>query len=184
MYHYVLNGAPSEGSLFDKKPLYMAKKIMAELSLKPKEYRKMLTSLRSKINLVETNMSGHQFSQINFEQVPSKCHMINRNAFSRIENSKKEVDLERQVLVSNYLKYKEDLLQKKTTIKVKGLEPHEIVNHYLLRDSPEDQILEAQWSTIVEKTKEYGSFKNCIAISDVSGSMSGQPMLFLLQLVF
>jgi len=169
--------APSEGSSFDKEDLLFAKKLRLALKQSPKEYRKMLSALRAKINLVETNMSGHKFDKIKFEQVPSKCHMNHRKAFNRMTNANEVEDPTRQILVDNYRTYQEQLSANKTTIKFKGLEPHEIVKHFLNTDQDDDPILEAQWSAIVADTKSSGSFKNCIAISDVSGSMAGEPLI-------
>jgi len=167
--------APSEGSSFDKGTLKLASKIMTELNMRPREYRKMLSSLRSKINLVEVNMSGHKFELISFEQVPSKCHMIYKDAFSRIENAKKCKDPKRSILVQRYSDYKEKLANKEVSIKFKGLQPHEIVSKYK-RDYQVDIVLEEQWAAIRDSIKKVGLFKNSIAICDVSGSMTGLPM--------
>jgi hypothetical protein len=166
--------APSEGSVYDKK-LKICSHIRKHLNMSPKEYRHMLTKLRSKINLVETNMSTRNFELIQFEQVPSKCHMIHRYAFDRTTNAKGVEDPERLDMVSKYAEYKEKLSNRATTIKFKGIHVHEIIEKIL--SSGPDPILEAQWSAIVEDIKKVGTFKNSIAISDVSSSMNGQPMM-------
>ncbi len=38
------------------------------------------------------------------------------------------------------------------------------------------ETMELQWKSYVNKLKESGSLSNALAICDVSGSMSGQPM--------
>ena len=48
-----------------------------------KEYRKVLSSLREKINIVETLMSENRWDEIEFDKIPSKAGLIYRNAFAR-----------------------------------------------------------------------------------------------------
>lgn len=48
-------------------------KLRVLLGLNQKQYRKMLTTLRSKINLIETQMSEHNWHKIKYEQVPAEA---------------------------------------------------------------------------------------------------------------
>ena len=47
------------------------------------EYRKTLVALRNAIDTPEAKMSTNRWGEINYEKVPSKCNIQNRNAFLR-----------------------------------------------------------------------------------------------------
>lgn len=168
--------APGENTHYNKKGLKIANKITESLGITPRQYRHLLSKLRGRINVTEKNMSTHNFENIIFKQVPSKCHMNNRKAFSRVTNTKGfENTNRRENLVYRYEKYLYDLKNNKTTANFKGIQPHEIVSK-ILSGGECDEILESQWNSIVSDVKNTGVFENAIAISDVSGSMSGTPM--------
>ena len=40
----------------------------------------------------------------------------------------------------------------------------------------EEQVMEAQWKSLVDGLRQSGQLSSCLAVADVSGSMSGQPM--------
>ena len=37
-------------------------------------------------------------------------------------------------------------------------------------------VMEAQWKSYVDKLRQSGQLSSCLAVADVSGSMSGEPM--------
>ena len=45
------------------------------------EYRKMISSINKRLNTTEIHMAGKTWQDINPTQVPSRCLMINRDAF-------------------------------------------------------------------------------------------------------
>ena len=51
----------------------IAKKIMKELKINEKEYRKTLSNLRTKINIVEKNLTNKEYENIIFKEVPTKA---------------------------------------------------------------------------------------------------------------
>ncbi len=61
----------------------IAKKIIKELGITEKEYRQMLTALRTEIDVVEKKMSRKEFDKINYNTVPSRAMMNYRNAFRK-----------------------------------------------------------------------------------------------------
>ncbi|KAI3891774.1 hypothetical protein MKX03_020912 [Papaver bracteatum] len=70
-------------------------------------------------------------------------------------------------------KYLESVKQGKTEIAGGALLPHEILaslNH------GNSDVAELQWRRMVDDMSKIGILTNCLAISDVSGSMSGTPM--------
>jgi hypothetical protein len=172
--------APGEGTHYNKNGVKFADKIMAAMSLRPKNYRQMLAQLRKRIKVVESDMSRRSYENINFEKIPSKCHMNHRKAFLRDTNTHGVKDDDREKLVERYKVYLDNLNRGKVEVKFKGVQPHEIVEKFLDCHRslvPENSaLLEGQWNAIVDNIRKSGSFKRSIAISDVSGSMSGKPL--------
>lgn len=39
-----------------------------------------------------------------------------------------------------------------------------------------EEVMEAQWNSYVDKLRQSGQLSSCLAVADVSGSMTGQPM--------
>ncbi|BCJ95490.1 hypothetical protein acsn021_30590 [Anaerocolumna cellulosilytica] len=153
------------------------KMFASKLGMSEREYRKVLSTLRSYLNLVECKMSGKQFGEIAYEAVPSKANLIYRNAFMR-----HDVKRRKEYLLS---------LQKgNTKIHSGTLFPHEIVHAYMAGYSlgTYDETLEELWRTLDNKT-EYSSIdynaadcitkkhntincmENTIIVADGSGSM-------------
>ena len=99
--------APSENGHYNNKQLKFAKMITTLLEITPSDYRKTLTTLRTKIKLTETGLSQKRYSQLNFSQIPSRAHKIYRNAFMRAENAAGVYSIYRQYELVN--QYKEHL---------------------------------------------------------------------------
>ncbi|WZZ88269.1 hypothetical protein YC2023_116848 [Brassica napus] len=70
-----------------------------------------------------------------------------------------------------FKKYLEDDKSGKTKIAAGAVLPHEIIG-----DLDGGEVAELQWKRMVDDMRTKGSLTNCIAISDVSGSMEGTPM--------
>lgn len=130
-----------------------------------KSYRKMLGKLRLRLNIIEQNLSQKNYD-INFKNIPSSAHFNYKKTFLRTYGIK-----------DNYQLYLNDLQNGNSKICSSSLEPHIICNKILQCTDPNEYIvLEEMWNSLVNDIKSKGSFKNTIAISDVSGSMSGIPM--------
>ena len=82
------------------------------LGLSHKQYRKILSDLRTRINIVEKLMSEGKWEQIEYAKLPSKAGLIYRNAFARR-------DAER---------YEEFINSKETKVNAGTLYPYDIVN--------------------------------------------------------
>ena len=157
--------APTERTHFDHNTNGRLAQRLAQLmfpySLTPnKDYRLMITKLRNHLKVVETLMCAGEWDKIDYEKVPSRTMMLNRAAF-------KKHDEER---FGEYLK---KLAQGKAKVNAKGVQIHELTQRLM---TDRDQVLESQIDTIISKLKESGDLGKCIAISDVSGSMSGIPI--------
>ena len=75
----------------------LAKILMKKLGMTEKEYRKTLSSLRSKLNIVEKNLTNKEYDNIDFSNVPTKAMLkyieaYNRNMKSKFEEYKNLAD--------------------------------------------------------------------------------------------
>ena len=133
-----------------------------------KQYRKTLSVLRARINVLERLMSENRWDEIEFDKIPSKAGMIYKNAFARH-------DIERaKAGAQTYADFAKDETKK---VNADVLNPVDIANRVFggqVRTNTDRAIIDKYWSCL----KDYynGRQENGIAIVDVSGSMSGQPM--------
>lgn len=169
--------APSEYSHYDHHPLYFARAISVQMGLTFPQYRKLLTKLRKHLCILETLMSTQKFDQIDFSKIPSVALMKTKHAFMRDSNSSGKESEHRQKLHQSYSEYLKKLTEGKTKVNIKGIQPHELVQTYLHKNSEIDLLTEAQWTELKKRVELSGAFKDVTAVVDVSGSMSGQPML-------
>ena len=120
----------------------------------PKQYRKNLSGLRRRIKVVEQQMSANQWSEIDYEGVPSRAAMNYRDAFSRHDGDR-------------YNDYLEDVKSGKTKIHSSVLFPYDIVHAYQNKWDA-DPTLEEQWKALPNKVPENSS---TLVVVDGSGSM-------------
>ena len=59
----------------------VAKKIMNSLNMTEKEYRKTLSILISKINIIEKNLTNKEYDNIDFNEIPTKAMLKYINTF-------------------------------------------------------------------------------------------------------
>ena len=98
----------------------LATKTRKAFGLTPREYRKSLSVLRARINVLERLMSAGQWDKIEFDKIPSKAGLVYRNAFARhdVERMKAKVE------VQSYADFVQD---KNTKVNAKALYPYEVV---------------------------------------------------------
>jgi len=157
---------PSENAS-SKETKAKAKWLINELACSPKEYRKVLSRLRKKINVLERLMSENRWDEIEFDKIPSVAGMRYKNAFAV-----KEVTAAR---------YKAFMADKKTKVNASVLNPVDIAQRVFgdgwrtsnLSETDVDMLCK-YWDNL----KDYyqGREENAIAMIDVSGSMYGQPL--------
>lgn len=150
-----------------------AKKIYTALDLNEKQYRKLLSSLRKHIDVVEVKMSdclietdGHAvkkthpgWSQIDYEHVPSLANIRYKNAFLKHDTERRQ-------------KYLEKLSKGEAKINASACFPSDIAYQYLKNDmyNPKpDTVIESMWKALPQIAVEG---KNVITVLDVSGSMT------------
>ena len=148
----------------------LAKIIRKNSGLTPKQYRKMLSELRAKIDIVERKMTQKQWSEIEYDKLPSKAGLQYRDAFYRHDKDR----------------YTEFMMPKDgQSVKVNAgtLYPYEIVgkvpfDYWSESAMPIDDIERATLNNYWKNIPDYinGDSTDAIAVIDVSGSMSGTPM--------
>lgn len=144
----------------------LGRKTAKAFDMTEREYRKVLSTLRKRINLLETLMSENRWDEIDYSTIPSKAGINHRKAFMRH-------DLER---------YQAFMESKETKVKANVLTPVDVAHKafesvgYWGRkmDAAERAALNKYWEN--QKDWYNGREENAIAICDVSGSMSGTPM--------
>jgi hypothetical protein len=153
-----------------------AKIIQEGLGLTPRQYRKMLSALRAKINIVETKLTERDYESIDYSKIPSRAGLIYRNAFYRNDRER-------------YVKFLDNLIKGKAKINTKTLYPYDIVRKALegyggrniwswgksKELTPQEiQLLDSQWNNLPDFIGERK--ENSIAVVDTSGSMAGTPI--------
>jgi hypothetical protein len=145
----------------------------SHLGMSHKEYRKTLSVLRQRINVLERLMSAGKWDEIEFDKIPSRAGLIYKNAFARhdLERAKSEKD------VQTYADFAKDTTKK---VNASVLNPVDIADRifshgYWSAPKETDRLMyQKYWDCL----KDYynGREENGIAVVDVSGSMTGQPM--------
>lgn len=137
------------------------------LGLTHKQYRKMLSELRKRINIVERLMSENRWDEIEFDKIPSRAGLIYKNAFAR-----------RDIIAKKYETFAKS---ESTTVNAKTLYPYEVVakaveapkwsyNFNALTDV-DRVMIEKYWNNL----PDYLNGKPCkmMCVVDTSGSMTG-----------
>lgn len=146
------------------------------------EFRKIISSLRRSI-IVERQMSGNQWDQIDFGKVPAGANKkYGKMAFQNLnrDRTKKSTDEKRVKCAENYHEACQNAIEgKKGGIKGKAAGATSMVQHYM-RGGSYDESVEAMYADLVRVTKQHmtegGGIPSNVVISDVSGSMAGMPM--------
>lgn len=123
------------------------------LGMTSREYRKTLSTLRAHIDVVERKMSANEWSEIDYEAVPSKANLIYKNAFLAHDEERRREFL--GAIESGVAKINSSVNF-----------PHEIVCKYGRYSRQPDQTLEALWKALPDC-----SLENTIVVADGSGSM-------------
>lgn len=123
--------------------------------------KEVLVPLRKALELPEVYIGVNRWDSLPYNRVASVAMKFYKEKFLKHDKERFE-------------KYLEDVKAGKTTIAAGALLPHEIIGS--LRDCDGGEVAELQWNRMVDDLLKKGKMKNCIAVCDVSGSMSGIPM--------
>ena len=67
----------------------LARRFIAALGVNDKQYRKMLSKLRSKIDVTEIKMCSGDWDKIDYQKVPSKANLNYKDAFLRHDEARR-----------------------------------------------------------------------------------------------
>lgn len=158
----------------------LATKTRKAFGLTPREYRKSLSVLRARINVLERLMSAGLWDKIEFDKIPSKAGLVYRNAFARhdVERMKAKVE------VQSYADFVQD---KSTKVNAKALYPYEVVakatdysgmgrgwywsENYSRNDPVERAAINKYWDNLEDYFN--GASLDALCMIDTSGSMWG-----------
>ena len=158
-----------------------AKIVRQYLGMSPKNYRKTLSVLRKRINVLERLMSEGKWDEIEFDKIPSKAGLKYKNAFARH-------DIERMKTDKVVQSYEDFAKSADTKVNAKALYPYEVVAkagevmgcsggwYYTSRkakdmDDTDRLMVNKYWENLADYFN--GKSFNGLAVVDTSGSMWG-----------
>ena len=179
---------------------YFAVKLAKKLNLTEKEYRKILSKLRDKLNIVEKHITNKEYEKIDYISVPSKAMVKYKNLFFvkdefRFKEFIEELKASKKtkydnLFMNDFVKmYLKDLMNigvlpfSGITIKdayqisisriIKNLSLKELEDRQILlqRFKDEKNLINAMW----KKQSKIEFNKNVLVVADTSGSMQGTP---------
>ncbi|MBA0582875.1 uncharacterized protein LOC105789321 [Gossypium raimondii] len=124
----------------------------------------VLVPLRKVLELPEVYIGANKWDSIPYNRVASIAMKFYKEKFLKHDKDR-------------FSKYLEDVKAGKSTIAAGALLPHEIIAELNKADDEQvEQVAELQWQRMVNDLLQKGKLRNCMAVSDVSGSMHGIPM--------
>lgn len=153
---------PSENASSDHTK-QTARRLTKKLSMTSRQYRRMLSTYRQYMDVVEVKMSSGRWADINYEAVPSRASLVYNTAFLRNDEERR-----REFLGA--------VKKGEQTIHAGVLYPHDIVHSYIdterkpgwwYLNSPDDT-LEELWKALPDYVQGSG---NTLCVADGSGSM-------------
>lgn len=139
----------------------LAVKIREHFNLSEREYRKSLSFLRGKLDVVEKKMSRKDWSNIVYSHVPSRASLIYRKAFGKRDKER-------------YALYLKDVAEGKQKINASVLYPHDIAEKVLYnqcKDTLHERLaLNNLWNNLPNFVSP--EYERTLVVADVSGSMA------------
>lgn len=121
----------------------------------------VLVPLHKALELPEVYMSANKWNSLPYNRVASVAMKNYKEHFLKHDQER-------------FKAYLEDVKSGKAKIAAGALLPHEIIG--ALSDGDGGEVAELQWKRMVDDLCKKGKLSDCIAVCDVSGSMSGTPM--------
>lgn len=146
----------------------LAKATAFYMGFTPRQYRQVLSSLRKYIDVVECKLSERNYSEIDYESVPSQASLKYKEAFKRNDSER-------------YAEYLESVSKGEKKINANTLYPCDIVHNYINSDyiksgwsvgvKDVDTTLEELWKALPDTVNGDSSV---IVVADGSGSMTSK----------
>ena len=144
------------------------KKLAKSLGLSEKEYRKALSLLRSRIQIIENNLREKDYT-FDYEKQPSNALLKYKEAFLRYDNER-------------YSAFIADVCAGKKKLNAANIAPYELVKQYIanrsiwgIKDDSFLDILSSEQKSVINATwdsiPDYCNGENALAVIDTSGSM-------------
>ena len=135
------------------------KYLTVKLNLTNKQYRKILSKIRARLKLIETSLCNKEYSEIDFEKVPTKAMLKYRKAFQRH-------------CEDEYSEYLDKASNGEKKINTKGLFAYEIVSKIYGKhvNKNEENLYQAMWEQQKDVLNGYDG--NILVMADTSGSMT------------
>ncbi|CAN6246944.1 unnamed protein product [Urochloa humidicola] len=121
-----------------------------------------LVPLRRALKLPEVFISARAWGSVSYTRVASVAMSNYKELFLKHD-------------ADRFNAYLADVKSGKKKIAAGALLPHEIVSSSL-SDEDDGGVADLQWQRMVDDMRALGKLSNCVAVCDVSGSMSGIPM--------
>lgn len=150
------------------------------LGMTARQYRKTLSVLRKRINVLERLMSAGEWDKIEFDKIPSRAGMIYKNAFARHDLERAKVDKD----IQTYEEFAKDTTKK---VNARALYPYECVAEAMkvmgwdkyywsnrqkaALDDTQRLMTNKYWNNLADYFQK-ATF-NGMAVVDTSGSMCG-----------
>ncbi|KAK4445136.1 hypothetical protein QBC34DRAFT_413600 [Podospora aff. communis PSN243] len=147
-------------------------------------YRKDISALRKHLEVVERDLTANDFEKIKYDRVPSIAMQNYSEIFAKKDTDRFEAYLDNvasgksqisgatllpSTLVHSVLKDPDSFYP----VAEKGKKrPHNALVSARL-EAMVSKVVDGQWNSLVQRIKGSGTMESCIAVCDVSGSMSG-----------
>lgn len=134
----------------------VAKYMRINLGYTPRAYRKVLSTLRNAIDVVERKLSAKQVDLIQYAHVPSNASLKYKKAFMKHDEER-------------YKAYLDSVSKGETKINAATLYPYDLVHKAMFEY---DNTVEALWKNLPDYVEDLCG----LVVADTSGSMYGRPM--------
>lgn len=150
---------PSENAS-DEETAAMARRVAAAFGMSPREYRKAITALRSRIRILENSLRERDY-RFDYGKQPSKAMFKYRRAFMRND-------------MKRYKRFMDDVSKGKKKLHTEALLPYEVVRpamdcwgYCATLTMDERRMMDVTWNAL----PDYTSGENALVVVDGSGSM-------------
>lgn len=131
----------------------------SKFGMTERQYRKTLSGIRKKLELVESKMCAGDWSEINYEHVPSKANLNYKDAFMKHDEQRRRKFLEKvnagEAKINSGVNF-----------------PHDVLHKYGNCPSRKDDAIEALWNNLKNTLTDTAS--NIMVVRDGSGSMTNR----------
>lgn len=119
--------------------------------------RKRLSELTEYMKLPERLICQHRWAEIRYKSLPAACLTKHAKSFEKHDSVR-------------FKEFMDKVEGGKVRVNTGALQPHEILKRVQRAD--DKALAQGQWRAMLERIREAGQLQDCIAVCDVSGSMS------------